>query len=192
MATVKLAAFLFFFILCVILSNCRPVFAQTKPAFACDIAGNPELKKFRFCDASLDVKTRVDDLVKRLTLQEKIGWIVNTAKGVSRLGIPNYEWWSEILHGISFIGPGSKFMGPVPGATSFPQVILTAATFNVSLYEAVGKVMCSIQSTRFHLSQSIFMFFRLSWLYFLCFAELEHLSSVLVCFDFEFEHILDI
>lgn len=141
MATAKLTAFLCFFILCVIMSNSRPVFAQTKPAFACDIAGNPELKKFRFCDTSLDVKTRVDDLVKRLTLQEKIGWIVNTAKGVSRLGIPNYEWWSEILHGISFIGPGSKFMGPVPGATSFPQVILTAATFNVSLYEAIGKAV---------------------------------------------------
>ncbi|XP_073158495.1 AP-2 complex subunit alpha-1-like [Henckelia pumila] len=34
----------------------------------------------------------------------------------------------------------NKFMGPVPGATSFPQVIQTAATFNVSLFEAIGRV----------------------------------------------------
>ncbi|KAK6156888.1 hypothetical protein DH2020_011136 [Rehmannia glutinosa] len=117
----------------------RPVIAQTKPVFACDMLSNPGLRNFSFCDPSLDMKARVDDLVGQLTLQEKIGWLVSGAKGVSRLGIPNYEWWSEALHGVSDVGPGTKFGGPVPGATSFPQVILTAASFNESLFEIIGK-----------------------------------------------------
>ncbi|XP_073028216.1 beta-xylosidase/alpha-L-arabinofuranosidase 2-like [Primulina eburnea] len=130
-----------FYLFCIILSNSRLISGQNKAVFACDVSSNPGLKNFSFCDSSLDVKTRVSDLVSRLTLQEKIGWLVNGAKGVSRLGIPNYQWWSEALHGVSYVGPGTKFSGLVPGATSFPQVILTAATFNESLFEIIGKVV---------------------------------------------------
>ncbi|KAL2477490.1 Beta-D-xylosidase 4 [Forsythia ovata] len=143
MALAKKTVFLFCYILCITSNfglNFRPVFAQT-PAFACDVSSNPGLKNFSFCDVSLDVKTRVDDLVNRLTLQEKIGFVVNGAKGVSSLGIPNYEWWSEALHGVSYTGPGVKFTSLVPGATSFPQVLLTGATFNESLFELIGKVV---------------------------------------------------
>ncbi|KAL0384508.1 UNVERIFIED_CONTAM: Beta-xylosidase/alpha-L-arabinofuranosidase 2 [Sesamum radiatum] len=128
-------------VLCFILSVSRPVFAQRKPVFACDVTSNPGLMNFSFCDPSLDLKTRVNDLVSRLTLEEKFGWLVSGARGVSRLGIPNYEWWSEALHGVSYTGPGTKFASPVPGATSFPQVILTAGTFNESLFELIGKVV---------------------------------------------------
>ncbi|KAK6121022.1 hypothetical protein DH2020_045241 [Rehmannia glutinosa] len=135
------SVFLCFSIFLIILLNSRPGIAQTQPVYACDTSTNPGLKNFSFCDPSLDVKTRVDDLVSRLTLPEKIGWLVNAAKGVSRLGIPNYEWWSEALHGVSYVGPGTKFSGLVPGATSFPQIILTAATFNESLFETIGKVV---------------------------------------------------
>ncbi|GER47169.1 beta-xylosidase 3 [Striga asiatica] len=141
MAPAKHSVFLCFPILCIVLLNSRPVSAQARPAFACDLSSNPGLKNLTFCDPSLDVKTRVRDLVGRLTLQEKIGWLVNGANGVSRLGIPNYQWWSEALHGVSYTGPGTKFSGLVPGATSFPQVILTGATFNESLFETIGKVV---------------------------------------------------
>lgn len=79
-------------------------------------------------------------MVGRLTLQEKIGFLVNKAGAVSRLGIPSYEWWSEALHGVSYVGPGTHFSSLVPGATSFPQPILTAASFNTTLFEAIGKV----------------------------------------------------
>lgn len=130
-----------FYLFCIILSNSRLISGQNKPVFACDVSSNPGLKNFSFCDSSLDFKTRVTDLVSRLTLQEKIGWLVNGAKGMSRLGIPDYQWWSEALHGVSYVGPGTKFSGLVPGATSFPQVILTAATFNESLFETIGKVV---------------------------------------------------
>ncbi|KAL6311930.1 hypothetical protein AAG906_013203 [Vitis piasezkii] len=44
-----------------------------------------------------------------------------------------YEWWSQALHGVSYVGPGTHFNSVVPGATSFPQVILTAASFYASL-----------------------------------------------------------
>ena len=116
------------------------VSAQNSPVFACDVDKNPALGQFGFCNTSSETAARVADLVKRLTLEEKIGWLVNGAAAVSRLGIPKYEWWSEALHGVSYVGPGTHFSSVVPGATSFPQVILTAASFNASLFEAIGKV----------------------------------------------------
>ncbi|KAK4793787.1 hypothetical protein SAY86_011781 [Trapa natans] len=114
--------------------------AQT-PVFACDIGSNPSLAAFPFCNVTLGVHDRVADLVRRLTLPEKIGNLVNNAAAVSRLGIPKYQWWSEALHGVSYVGPGTHFSSLVPGATSFPQVILTAASFNATLFEAIGKVV---------------------------------------------------
>ncbi|GMY39132.1 beta-xylosidase/alpha-L-arabinofuranosidase 2-like [Fagus crenata] len=114
---------------------------SSSPVFACDVGSNPGLGSFGFCNTSLGVDSRVVDLVKRLTLQEKIGFLVNSAGSVSRLGIPKYEWWSEALHGVSYVGPGTRFSNVVPAATSFPMVILTAATFNSSLFEAIGRVV---------------------------------------------------
>ncbi|XP_010422951.1 PREDICTED: beta-D-xylosidase 3 isoform X2 [Camelina sativa] len=115
--------------------------AQSSPVFACDVTGNPSLAALGFCNTGLKIKARVTDLVGRLTLEEKIGFLGSKAVGVSRLGIPAYNWWSEALHGVSYIGGGSGFSGQVHGATSFPQVILTAASFNVSLFQAIGKVV---------------------------------------------------
>lgn len=123
--------------------NSHQISAQNSANFACDATQNPAVRNYSFCDATLDVKSRVNDLVKRLTLQEKIVNLVNGAGGVSRLGVPKYEWWSEALHGVSNVGPGVRFSGTVPGATSFPQVICTAASFNTSLFEAIGKVWAS-------------------------------------------------
>ncbi|KAL5992193.1 Beta-D-xylosidase 4 [Asimina triloba] len=119
---------------------CRGVLAQS-PVFACDVSTNPNLGGFGFCNTSMAIGDRVADLVKRLTLQEKITFLGDKAGAVDRLGIPSYEWWSEALHGVSDVGPGTNFKGLVPGATSFPQVILTAASFNASLFEAIGKVV---------------------------------------------------
>ncbi|XP_059447451.1 beta-xylosidase/alpha-L-arabinofuranosidase 2-like [Corylus avellana] len=122
------------------LSSSR-VSGQSSPVFACDVGSNPALASFGFCNTSVGIDLRVGDLVKRLTLQEKISFLVNTAGSVSRLGIPKYEWWSEALHGVSYVGPGTRFSNAVPGATSFPQVILTAASFNTSLFQAIGRVV---------------------------------------------------
>ncbi|KAF8377229.1 hypothetical protein HHK36_030603 [Tetracentron sinense] len=129
-----------FYLLFFCYSSSKGVLGQS-PVFACDTGKNPDLGDFGFCNSSLEIAVRVDDLVKRLTLKEKIGFLVNKAGNVSRLGIPSYEWWSEALHGVSYVGPGTHFSSVVPGATSFPQVILTAASFNTTLFEAIGKVV---------------------------------------------------
>ncbi|KAL9809842.1 putative xylan 1,4-beta-xylosidase [Arabidopsis thaliana] len=119
----------------------EPSNAQSLPAFACNVAGNPSLAAFGFCNTTLNIETRVADLVGRLTLQEKIRFLGSSGNGASRLGIPTYEWWAEALHGVSYIGPATRFTELVPSATCFPQVILTAASFNVSLFKAIGKAV---------------------------------------------------
>lgn len=124
---------------CFLRSTSNGVAAET-PLFACDVTSDPTLATFPFCNTSLGTAERVKDLVSRLTLREKIGNLVNKATAVARLGIPSYEWWSEALHGVSYVGPGTHFSSLVPGATSFPQVITTAASFNTSLFQAIGKV----------------------------------------------------
>ncbi|XP_057958221.1 probable beta-D-xylosidase 2 [Malania oleifera] len=67
--------------------------------------------------------------------------LVDNASAVPRLGIEAYEWWSEALHGVSDTGPGVHFGGAFPGATSFPLVITTAASFNASLWRQIGQVV---------------------------------------------------
>ncbi|XP_021768773.1 probable beta-D-xylosidase 2 [Chenopodium quinoa] len=113
---------------------------EARAPFAC----NPKCAGFRafpFCQTRLPVSERVRDLIGRLTLQEKVKLLVDNAASVPRLGIQDYEWWSEALHGVSNVGPGTKFGGKFPGATSFPQVITTAASFNASLWEEIGRVV---------------------------------------------------
>ncbi|KAI3414390.1 uncharacterized protein J3R85_016390, partial [Psidium guajava] len=120
-------------------SICRLAVDAREP-FACD----PQYERTRglpFCRASSPIPERARDLVGRLTLQEKVKLLANTAGAIPRLGIKGYEWWSEALHGVSNVGPGTKFGGDFPGATSFPQVITTAASFNASLWEAIGQVV---------------------------------------------------
>ncbi|KAK7259239.1 hypothetical protein RIF29_24840 [Crotalaria pallida] len=113
---------------------------EARDPFACD-PKDGKTKNFPFCKVSLAIPERVKDLIARLTLQEKVNLLVNSAAGVPGLGIKSYEWWSEALHGVSNVGPGTRFGGQFPAATSFPQVITTAASFNASLWEAIGRVV---------------------------------------------------
>ncbi|XAR57020.1 Xylan 1,4-beta-xylosidase [Bertholletia excelsa] len=113
-----------------------PSLAAARPPFACEGAAGG----LPFCRTGLPIPTRVRDLIGRLTLAEKVRLLVNNAAAVPRLGIQGYEWWSEALHGVSNVGPGTRFDGAFPGATSFPQVITAAATFNASLWEQIGRV----------------------------------------------------
>lgn len=107
--------------------------------YACD-AADPATRSYGFCKRTLPIEKRVEDLVSRLTLPEKISQLGNAAAGVSRLGIPAFQWWSESLHGVSNSGRGIRFEGALTAATSFPQVILTAATFNPLLWYRIGQV----------------------------------------------------
>src|SRR5918911_156318 len=55
-------------------------------------------------DPSLPVERRVEDLVSRMTLEEKVSQMMNAAPAIPRLGIPEYDWWNEALHGVAFSG----------------------------------------------------------------------------------------
>ncbi|KAF3456313.1 hypothetical protein FNV43_RR00963 [Rhamnella rubrinervis] len=134
---INLSAFSVLVLLC--LSLCLKS-GEARLPFACD-PRNGLTKSLKFCRVSVPIHVRVRDLIGRLTLQEKIRLLVNNAIAVPRLGIQGYEWWSEALHGVSNVGPGTKFGGAFPGATSFPQVITTAASFNESLWEQIGRVV---------------------------------------------------
>ncbi|XP_065880685.1 probable beta-D-xylosidase 7 [Euphorbia lathyris] len=110
------------------------------PPYSCD-SSNPSTSSYLFCKTTLPITHRVRDLVSRLTLDEKISQLVNTAPAIPRLGIPAYEWWSEALHGVANVGPGIHFEGNIKGATSFPQIILTAASFDAYHWYRMGQVI---------------------------------------------------
>ena len=80
---------------------------------------------------SLPVEQRVDDLVSRMTLEEKVSQMMNGAAAIERLGIPEYEWWNEALHGVARAGY----------ATVFPQAIGLAATWDTDLMFKVADVI---------------------------------------------------
>lgn len=106
-----------------------------------------DAKALTFCDQSLSYNVRAKDLVDQMTLLEKVQQIGDKATGVPRLGLPAYNWWSEALHGVSDFGDGATHFGDiVPGATSFPPPILTAASFNESLWKTIGQVSLDFES----------------------------------------------
>ncbi|KAK9110943.1 hypothetical protein Scep_018462 [Stephania cephalantha] len=100
----------------------------------------PHQNTYIFCNTSLPISTRVQNLINLHTLAEKITRLSDNASSIPRLGIPPYEWWSESLHGIAANGPGVSFSnGPVQSATMFPQVLLTAASFNRTLWYSIAR-----------------------------------------------------
>ena len=50
------------------------------------------------------IEVRVQDLLSRMTLDEKVSQMVDQSAAVERLGIPAYSWWSECLHGVARFG----------------------------------------------------------------------------------------
>ncbi|GMQ01111.1 hypothetical protein CsSME_00047873 [Camellia sinensis var. sinensis] len=102
---------------------------------------DPNTPTYQFCNTSLSYSSRANHLLSLLTLPEKTQQLINTSPGIPRLSVPPYQWWSEALHGVSNAGPGVRFNATVPGATSFPAVILTAASFNASLWYEMGRVV---------------------------------------------------
>lgn len=79
----------------------------------------------------LPLEQRVDDLIARMTLEEKISQLGHTAAAIPRLGVPAYNWWNEGLHGVARAGI----------ATVFPQAIGMAATFDEPLVHQVSETI---------------------------------------------------
>jgi beta-glucosidase len=90
------------------------------PAIFCSAQENPA-PAYKNTQLSFDERAR--DLEQRMTLEEKVSQLGHTADAVERLGIPEYNWWNEGLHGVARAGV----------ATVFPQAIGLAATFDDAL-----------------------------------------------------------
>jgi len=96
-----------------------------------------------YLDPRLPIERRVDDLVRRMTLEEKVSQMQNAAVAIPRLGIPSYDWWNEGLHGIARSGH----------ATMFPQAIGMAATWDTTLVQKIGETTATEARAKYNQAQ---------------------------------------
>jgi len=119
----------FFFIAVMMVISKLDATAQEKPLFR---------------NTSLPVNERIADLLKQLTVAEKISLLGYNSKAVPRLGIPAYNWWNEALHGVARAG----------NATVFPQAIGMAASFNDALLKECANAISTEARAKYNLTTS--------------------------------------
>ncbi|MFT6994894.1 MAG: beta-glucosidase [Maribacter sp.] len=100
---------------------------------------------FEWFDETIAFEERVDALIKEMTIAEKCGQFLSASPKIERLGIPEYNWWNEALHGVARNGK----------ATIFPQGIAMGATFNPSLIKRVASAISDEGRAKFQVSKSI-------------------------------------
>ena len=88
----------------------------------------------------LPINVRVDDLLSRLTLEEKVAQMMNATPAIERLGVPAHDFWNEALHGVARSGT----------ATVFPQAIGLAATWDTELMYQVADVISTEARAKHH------------------------------------------
>jgi beta-glucosidase len=91
-------------------------------------------------DPSRPVDQRIDDLLRRMSLREKLGQMLNTAAAIPRLGVPAYDYWNECLHGV----------GRADLATSFPQAIGMAAMWDPTLLHGIADAIATEARAKHH------------------------------------------
>src|ERR1700741_1033663 len=96
-----------------------------------------------YFNPKLPLDQRVNDLISRMTLEEKVSQMMNAAPAIPRLGIPRYDWWNEALHGVAFSGV----------ATVFPQAIGLGATFDPPLINRMATVISEEARAKYHEAQ---------------------------------------
>ncbi len=112
----------------------RPVVAALAALVLASVAAHgqaPDPQALPFRNPDLPVEQRIDDLLGRLTLDEKVSLMIERAAPVDHLGIPAFPWWNEALHGVARAGR----------VTVFPQAIGLAATWDTAL---MGRVASAI------------------------------------------------
>ncbi len=100
--------------------------------------GHAQVEPYKNPD--LSARERAEDLLKRLTLKEKISLMVNTSPAVERLGIKPYNWWSEALHGVGRNGL----------STVYPITIGMASMFDDEAVEAVYATISDEARAKYH------------------------------------------
>jgi len=95
---------------------------------------------FEYLDYNLPMEERVDILVSQMTLQEKIDQMIFNAPAISRLGVPEYNWWNESLHGVARAGY----------ATVFPQSITIAGSWDKDLMFRVATAVSDEARAKHH------------------------------------------
>jgi beta-glucosidase len=126
--------------LCRIVAVLVPAVMVTSTARAADVAKDDTAPIFT--DPHVPVEQRVDDLISRMTPEEKASQLVNQARAIPRLGIPAYNWWSEALHGVARNGI----------ATVFPEPIGLGATFDPPLIHDMAVVISTEARVKFQLA----------------------------------------
>jgi len=96
--------------------------------------------RYPYQDATLDFESRSKDLVSRMSLEEKVSQLTHHADAVEHLGVPEYNWWNECLHGVARSGK----------ATVFPQAIGMAATFDRDLMFRMADITSTEARAKYH------------------------------------------
>ena len=96
-----------------------------------------------YMDAKQPIAARVDDLISRMTLEEKASQLVNQARAIPRLGIPAYNWWNEALHGVARSGL----------ATVFPEPVGLGATFDPALIHSMAVVISTEARVKYNIAE---------------------------------------
>src|SRR5690606_38712836 len=98
------------------------------------------MEKYPYENTDLPTDVRVDDLISRMTMGEKISQMVHDSPAIPRLNILEYNWWNEGLHGVARAGP----------ATVFPQAIGLAASFDEELLFKVADIISTEARAKFN------------------------------------------
>jgi beta-glucosidase len=106
--------------------------AELADAFSVAAMRVPDVKEPTIWrDPAKPLKARADDLIRRMSLAEKVAQLKNAAPAISRLGLPSYDYWNEALHGVANNGV----------ATVFPEPVGGAASWNPGLFQQQGTII---------------------------------------------------
>ena len=81
-------------------------------------------QSYPFQDTKLSPEQRADDLISRLTIEEKTALTINASEAIPRFGIKAYDWWNEALHGVGRNGSATTFPMPIAMAASFDDAMV--------------------------------------------------------------------
>ncbi len=116
----------------------QPLIGRTAAAQQADAGSNPP-----YLNPALPTDQRVNDLISRMTIEEKCSQLVNQSRPIPRLKVPGYDWWSEALHGVANNGI----------ATVFPEPIGLAATFDPDLIHKMAVVISTEARVKYNQDQ---------------------------------------